>query len=213
MESLARLSQIQLWLLTKRAYRIRDCLPRDWSDGWDNVSLNVTAENQARADERLPILLDIPAKHKGVMIAPFIGKVDLETYLAAGQLETVFADGENYDGARPLHYEWVKLLYEQCRKYDVPFSFFGTGNVFIKDGKKYYICKAYQHVQALRSGLQYPAVEQEIPTVKDTKSNITTSRLYIFACCCIFLLPVLFHAKQSAIRLFDNLVALYRSLI
>ena len=89
-----------------------------------------------RADERLPILLDIPAKHKGVMIAPFIGKVDLESYLAAGQLETVFADGENYDGARPLYYEWVKLLYDQCCKYDVPFSFFGTGNVFIKDGKE-----------------------------------------------------------------------------
>lgn len=63
---------------------------------------------------------------------------------------------------------------------------------------------------------QYQSGKQEIPTVKDTKSNITTSRLCIFACCCIFLyifLPVLFHAKQSAIRLFDNLVALYRSLI
>ena len=116
-----------------------------------------------RADERLPILLDIPAKHKGVMIAPFIGKVDLESYLAAGQLETVFADGENYDGARPLYYEWVKLLYDQCCKYDVPFSFFGTGNVFIKDGKEYHICKAYQHVLALRSGLQYPAVEKDYP--------------------------------------------------
>ena len=116
-----------------------------------------------RADERLPILLDIPAKHKGVMIAPFIGKVDLESYLAAGQLETVFADGENYDGARPLYYEWVKLLYDQSCKYDVPFSFFGTGNVFIKDGKEYHICKAYQHVLALRSGLQYPAVEKDYP--------------------------------------------------
>ena len=81
---------------------------------------------------------DIPAKHKGVMIAPFIGKVDLEPYLASGQLKTVFADGENYDGARPLHYEWVKLLYDQCRKYNVPFSFFGTGNVFIKDGKVFH---------------------------------------------------------------------------
>lgn len=154
---------VHFWLLTKRAHRIRECLPWDWLDGWENVSINVTAENQMRADERLPILLDIPAKHKGVMIAPFIGKVDLESYLAAGQLETVFADGENYDGARPLYYEWVKLLYDQCCKYDVPFSFFGTGNVFIKDGKEYHICKAYQHVLALRSGLQYPAVEKDYP--------------------------------------------------
>ena len=35
--------------------------------------------------------------------------------------------------------------------------------LFIKDGKEYHICKAYQHVQALRSGLQYPAVEQDCP--------------------------------------------------
>lgn len=157
---------VHFWLLTKRAHRIRECLPSDWQDGWENVSLNVTAENQARADERLPILLDIPAKHKGVMIAPFIGKVDLEPYLAARQLEAVFADGENYGSTRPLHYEWVRLIYEQCRKYGVPFSFFGTGDIFIKDGREYRICKAYQHVQALRSGLQYPAVGQEVPIQK-----------------------------------------------
>lgn len=159
-------SDVHFWILTKRAHRIKNCLPRDWKDGWENVSLNVTAENQKRADERLPLLLEIPAKHKGVMVAPFIGKVDLEKYLATGQMETVFADGENYDGTRPLHYEWVKLLYEQCKKYDVPFSFFGTGNVFVKDGRKYYICKAYQHVQAQHSGLRYPPLEHIPPIQK-----------------------------------------------
>lgn len=153
---------VHFWLLTKRAHRIRACLPWDWLNGWDNVSLNVTAENQARADERLPVLLEIPAKHKGVMVAPFLGAVDLTRYLASGQLETVFADGENYDGKRSLHYEWVKHLYDQCVQFGVPFSFFGTGNVFVKDGRTYSICKAYQHVQALRSGLQYPAVEKDV---------------------------------------------------
>ena len=121
-------SDVHFWILTKRADCIKDHLPWDWLDGWDNVSLNVTTENQIRADERIPILLDIPARHKGIMVAPFIGKVDLEKYLASGQLETVLADGENYEGARPLHYEWVKLLYEQCKKYGISFSFYGTGN-------------------------------------------------------------------------------------
>lgn len=157
---------VHFWLLTKRAHRIRACLPWDWLNGWDNVSLNVTAENQARADERLPVLLEIPAKHKGVMVAPFLGAVDLTRYLASGQLETVFADGENYDGKRSLHYEWVKHLYDQCVQFGVPFSFFGTGNVFVKDGRAYSICKAYQHVQALRSGLQYPAVKKDVPIQK-----------------------------------------------
>ena len=77
-DMICRRPDVHFWLLTKRARRIQECLPWDWLDGWDNVSLNVTAENQIRADERLPILLDISAKHKGVMIAPFIGKVDLE---------------------------------------------------------------------------------------------------------------------------------------
>ena len=157
---------VHFWLLTKRAYRIRACLPWDWLDGWDHVSLNVTVENQKRAEERLPILLNLPAKHKGVMVAPFLGKVDLSPYLATGQLETVLAEGENYDGQRPLHYEWVKALYDQCARYRVPFSFLGTGNVFIKDGKMYKICKAYQHVQALRSRLQYPADNRDYPIQK-----------------------------------------------
>ena len=159
-------SDVRFFLLTKRAHRIRECLPWDWLDGWEHVSLNVTAENQRRADERLPILLDLPAKHKGVMVAPFLGPVDLAPYLATGQLEQVIADGENYEGARPLHYEWVKQLYDQCRQYQVPFTFFGTGDRFVKDGKEYHICKAYQHVQALRSGLQYPAPAQEVPLQK-----------------------------------------------
>ncbi len=149
---------VHFWLLTKRAERIAAHLPWDWLDGWENVSINVTTENQRRADERIPLLLDVPAKHKGIMVAPFIGPVDITNYLASGQLEEVLADGENYDGARPLHYEWVESLYNQCVTYDIPFKFYGTGNVFVKDGKTYNICKAYQRVQALKSGLQHPAV-------------------------------------------------------
>lgn len=63
---------VKFYILTKRAERIKDHLPSDWEDGYDNVILNVTCENQRRADERIPILLSIPAKHKGIMCAPFI---------------------------------------------------------------------------------------------------------------------------------------------
>ena len=50
-----RRSDIAFRLLTKRAHRIRECLPADWGDGYKNVMLSVTCENQRRADERLPI--------------------------------------------------------------------------------------------------------------------------------------------------------------
>ena len=126
-------------LLTKRASRIKECLPKDWGDGYENVLLQVTTENQIRANERLSILLDVPAKHKAFMAAPFIGEADAEKYLATGQFEEVLCGGENYDGARPCHYEWVKKLSDQCRKYDVTFDFIETGTVFVKDGKTYRI--------------------------------------------------------------------------
>ena len=63
-------SDEKFFLLTKRPERILSCLPSDWKDGWDNIMINVTAENQKRADERIPILLDLPFKHKGIMCAP-----------------------------------------------------------------------------------------------------------------------------------------------
>ena len=143
-------------LLTKRAHRFAECLPKDWGEGYENVMLNVTAENQARADERIPILLNTPAKHRGFMAAPFIGSIDAEKYLQTGKIEEVLCGGENYDGARPCHYEWVKQLSDQCRKYDVTFNFIETGTVFVKDGKTYRIPnKRVQSHQAFLSGLSY----------------------------------------------------------
>lgn len=51
----------------------------------------------------------------------------------------MIAGGENYDGSRPLMYEWVKSLYDECVAADVTFCFIETGTNFIKDGKTYYM--------------------------------------------------------------------------
>lgn len=143
-------------ILTKRAGRIAACLPPDWGEGYENVMLSVTTENQRRGDERLPVLLDIPARHKGFMAAPFLGPLDAEKYLATGQIEQVLCGGENYAGARPCHYEWVKSLSEQCRRHFVTFDFIETGSVFVKDGKTHHLRdKRLQSEQAFRSGLSY----------------------------------------------------------
>lgn len=128
---------VVFFLLTKRADRIQKCLPKDWNDGWENIFLNVTCENQQRADERIPILLNIPAKHKGIMCAPFIGPITIEKYLVEGQLEQVIVGGENYDGARPCHFDWVKSLQKECVNHNVKFCFIETGTQFVKDGKTY----------------------------------------------------------------------------
>lgn len=144
------------YLLTKRPQRAAQNLPQDWDDGWENVFFNVTCENQSRADERIPILLSLPFKHKGIMCAPFIARVSIDKYLASGQIEQVICGGENYDGARPCNYDWVKILHSECVKHNVTFCFNETGTIFIKDGKKYrLINKRLQSEMAFKSGLSF----------------------------------------------------------
>lgn len=170
---------VRFFLLTKRAHRIAACLPPDWGDGWDHVMLNVTCENQRRADERLPILLSIPAKHKGVMCAPFIGPVDLGDALATDQIEQVVCGGENYDGARPCHFDWVLSLREQCLRCDVTFAFIETGTCFIKDSKRYTIPdKAVQAQMAYRAGVNHQG-RRPVYHFRDAYGEIPPERLHI----------------------------------
>ncbi len=142
-------------LLTKRPERIKECLPLDWNDGWDNITIAVSCENQKRVDERIPLLIDLKAKHIWVSLKPFIGEITLEKYLKTGRIETVLCGGESYTGMRPLYYEWVKKIYDECIKYDVEFIFGQTGNTFVKDEKTYHIKDLnIQIEQALKSNLQ-----------------------------------------------------------
>jgi len=64
-------------ILTKRPERLAQCLPPDWGDGWDNVWLGVSAENQEMLDLRWPLLKRIPAKVRFLSIEPMLGAVSL----------------------------------------------------------------------------------------------------------------------------------------
>lgn len=147
---------VKFFLLTKRPQRVEKCLPPDWGDGWENVFFNVTCENQRRADERIPIMHELPFKHKGIMCAPFIGTVSIERYLQKCQIEQVVCGGENYDGARPCNFDWVKALRNECVAHNVTFCFMETGTVFIKDGRRYNIPnKRLQSEMAHKSGMNF----------------------------------------------------------
>ena len=170
---------VKFFLLTKRPQRVAKHLPKDWGDGWAHVMFNVTCENQRRADERIPILLDLPFKHKGIMCAPFIGPVSIEKYLPENQIEQVLCDGENYDGARPCHYEWVKALHDECEKYNVTFVFCGTGRRFVKDGRLYKIEEnVLQSAQAFRSGLSFQGKPIEFRLTDGWGYPLTEDQLY-----------------------------------
>lgn len=173
-------SDVKFFLLTKRPQRVKQCLPSDWGDGWENVFFNVTCENQTRADERIPILLDLPFKHKGIMCAPFIGEVSIEKYLSGGQIEQVICGGENYDGARPCNFEWVKKLRQECEKYNITFCFIETGTNFIKDGKKYNIPKKLvQSEMAFRSGMNFVGKPIEFKLKDSFGLDIPQDKLYV----------------------------------
>lgn len=149
-------SDVKFFLLTKRPERVADCLPKDWGNGWNNVFFNVSCENQQRVDERIPFLIDLPFKHKGVMCAPLLSEVRLKKYLATGQIEQVICGGENYDGTRPCNFDWIKLLQQECIAANITFCFIETGTNFIKDGKTYYLQKkALQSSMAFKSQMNF----------------------------------------------------------
>ncbi|MDE6725295.1 MAG: phage Gp37/Gp68 family protein [Ruminiclostridium sp.] len=170
---------VKFFLLTKRPQRVAECLPKNWGSGWENVMFNVTCENQKRADERIPILLELPFKHKGIMCAPFIGAVSIAKYLPSGQIEQVLCDGENYGGARPCHYEWVKALHDECKAYNVTFVFCGTGRRFVKDGRMYNIENStVQNQQAYKSGLSFKGKTVKYELTDDWGYSIPDEELY-----------------------------------
>ncbi len=140
-------------ICTKRINRMSDCLPADWGDGYDNVKIAVSCENQNRADERLPFLLDVPAKNKNVFVAPILEYVCLDKYLAFGQISSVSVGGESYANARVCDFEWIKKIKLSCDKYGVKFDFHQTGSNFLMNGKQYKIKHRDEYGQAKKGSL------------------------------------------------------------
>ena len=101
-----------------------------------------------------------PPNIGGIMCAPFIGPVSIE-HTAPGCLgphgiEQVICGGENYGGARPCNFDWVRALRRECVAANVTFAFIETGSIFVKDGRTYHLRgKKLQSQQAWKSGMGY----------------------------------------------------------
>ena len=118
--------------LTKRIERFAQCIPEDWADGYENVIVCCTIENQRNADKKLSVFQALPIKHKCITAQPLIERVNLEPYLDG--VELVVVGGESDRDARPLDYDWVLDIREQCIRKQVNFEFRQCGTHFIKDG-------------------------------------------------------------------------------
>lgn len=121
--------------LTKRIERFEKCIPKDWNEGYSNVVVCCTVENQKNADKKLSLFRSLPIKHKCITAQPLLEKMNIEKYLDGIELVTV--GGESDTNARPLDYSWVLEIREQCIRKSVNFEFRQCGTHFIKDGKHY----------------------------------------------------------------------------
>ncbi len=114
---------------------------RVWFDAWPlpNVWVGVSAEDQKRADLRIPKLLDTPAAVRFVSAEPLLGPIKLrDDWLPticglcnceygcnppAGGLDWLIVGGESGPKARPMHPDWARSLRDQCTAAGVAFHF------------------------------------------------------------------------------------------
>jgi protein gp37 len=133
-------------LLTKRADRMHRYLSWRWGGRIPsrNIWVGVSCEDQPRADERIPLLMQTPAVVKFISAEPLLGTIRLNEididdpeygptvicplsgewapdhrppYL--GTLDWVIVGGESGAGARPCNVEWIRAIVQQCQGADV----------------------------------------------------------------------------------------------
>lgn len=138
-------------ILTKRIERFPVSLPEDWGEGYDNVMLGCTCENQEAVDTRLPLFLSYPVKHRFLACAPLLEDLELSPYLSGISLVSV--GGETSREARTCRFDWVLHIREQCQRAGASFWFKNTGSRFFKDGVLHRVNPRMQHSMAREMGL------------------------------------------------------------
>lgn len=137
-------------VLTKRPERMAHFLEHEsevpamtglkYGVGWlpKNIWLGTSVEDQKRADERIPALLECPAAVRFLSCEPLLGPVDLsdafgtcyhdatdgDTFTGDAPynhgLHWVIVGGESGPKCRPCDPLWVRSVVRQCREAEVP---------------------------------------------------------------------------------------------
>ncbi len=146
-EVMSQCSQHTFVVLTKRPQNIQAKLYEQigtsarllgGGDFLPNVWFGVTAENEARADERIPLLLRIPAVVRFVSLEPMLGPVtfrwaqwcavrDHNHLDGLRMLDWVICGGETGPDVRWMDLEWARRIRDECREVGVPFFFKKAG--------------------------------------------------------------------------------------
>jgi len=106
------------WLvLTKRPENIARMLPAGWGDGWSNVWLGTTCEDQQHFDRRWPILREVPAVVHFVSYEPALSPL----VLSDARPSWIICGGESGNGARYMEPAWARSLRDECAAAGVAF--------------------------------------------------------------------------------------------
>ena len=114
--------QLDWLILSKRPQLIADRLPSDWEQGYQNVSLGVTAgcrDSSWRLDE----LAKIPAACRFISAEPLLERLDLRPYLADFDWVITGCEQAARDKRRRMELDWVRNIDSQCREAGVAHFF------------------------------------------------------------------------------------------
>ncbi len=153
-EIIKKRSDVTFLISTKRIERFNACIPEDWDNGYPNVIIAVTCETQKKADERIPILLNIKASKKYIFATPLLEEITFAKYLENGELDLISVGGESYENARICDFTWIEKIYKECIKYNVSFDFHQTGSNF-KIHDKIYKIKHFEEYNQAKKGKEY----------------------------------------------------------
>lgn len=107
---------------TKRTERIAYHLPHDWGQGWPNVWLGASIENQSYANKRTIELLSVPAAVHFWSAEPLLEAVLVPDLSGLPyKLDWIIVGGESGPEHRPFEVEWARTLRDQARKIGAAF--------------------------------------------------------------------------------------------
>ena len=102
-----------------------------------NIHLGVSVEDQATADERIPLLLQTPAAVRWLSCEPLLSPVNIGMYLSRTNmpgfnllpefrdplpgLDWIICGAGSGPHARPMDLDWARSLRDQCKIAGVPF--------------------------------------------------------------------------------------------
>jgi protein gp37 len=110
-------------ILTKRPSNIARMLPPDWGNGYPNVWLGISAENEHYYRQRWPILAAIPAVCHFISYEPALGPLGAIDIGVGVLPHWIIVGGESGKDPREMDLGWARDVRDQCTRLGIAYFF------------------------------------------------------------------------------------------